>query len=184
MIIGLTGPNCAGKGETAKYLQQKGFAYFSLSDGIREELKRRGLAQNRENLIAVGNEVREKEGPAAWAKRTMLHVTHDRNVVIDSIRNPAEIDELRKNPHFQLWGINAPVETRFARAMRRGRGENASTLEEFKALEEQENSGELHKQQLKKCYAMADKTIENDSTFAKLHAQIDKILATAHKHVQ
>ena len=42
MIIGLTGKNAAGKGEVARFLQDKGFYYHSLSDVLREELKKRG----------------------------------------------------------------------------------------------------------------------------------------------
>ena len=48
MIIGLTGPNAAGKGEVARYLERRGFHYFSLSDEIRDEVRQRGLEISRE----------------------------------------------------------------------------------------------------------------------------------------
>ncbi len=180
MIVGLTGPNCAGKGETAKYLQKKGFRYFSLSDEIRSELDKRGLEHTREHMIAAGNELRSKEGHGVFALRVLRRLPKDHDIVIDSIRNPIEIETLRQHPLFVLWGINAPVEIRFERAMKRGRTENASTLEEFKAIEEKENSGEAHKQQLKRCYKMADKRIQNDGTFVQLYMQIDKLLKQDH----
>ena len=41
-LIGLTGTNGAGKGEVAAYLMKKGYAYVSLSDEIRDELRRQG----------------------------------------------------------------------------------------------------------------------------------------------
>ena len=37
MIVGLTGKNCAGKGEISEILQKKGFECSSLSDAIRDE---------------------------------------------------------------------------------------------------------------------------------------------------
>ncbi len=40
-LIGLTGTNGAGKGEVASFFMKKGYAYFSLSDVIREELKKK-----------------------------------------------------------------------------------------------------------------------------------------------
>ncbi len=59
MIIGLTGKNASGKGETANYLKSKGFVYFSLSDELREEAKEKKIVATRENLIALGNELRK-----------------------------------------------------------------------------------------------------------------------------
>lgn len=179
MIIGLTGPNCAGKGETAKYLQQKGFVYFSLSDEVRAELDKRNLPHTRENLIAVGNQLRATEGAGVFALRVLRKLPQHKNIVIDSIRNPTEIETLRSSPDFRLWGIDAPIELRYQRAMKRGRMEDAVTLEQFRALEEKENSGDRTKQQLRQCYAMADATMQNDSTFQHLYLQIDKLLKEA-----
>ena len=63
MIIGLTGANASGKGEAAGYLKSKGFAYYSLSDILREEAKLRGIEPSRENLIKLGNELRNIHKP-------------------------------------------------------------------------------------------------------------------------
>ena len=37
LVIGLTGPNAAGKGEVANHLEARGFRLHSLSDIVREE---------------------------------------------------------------------------------------------------------------------------------------------------
>ena len=68
MIIGLCGKNASGKGEAANYLITKRFVYYSLSDIIREEATKRGLQHSRENMITLGNELREKSGPSCLAK--------------------------------------------------------------------------------------------------------------------
>ena len=93
-LVGLTGTNGAGKGEAAAYLGTKGYGYLSLSDVLREELAARGLAASRDNLIAVGNELRARFGPDVLARRTMAKVLGP--TVIDSIRNPREVDYLRR----------------------------------------------------------------------------------------
>src|SRR5438552_1897783 len=64
-VIGLTGPNAAGKGEAAAYLVRRGYAYHSLSDIVREEAAARGLSHSREDLIRVGNDLRIAGGPGA-----------------------------------------------------------------------------------------------------------------------
>ena len=69
MIIGLTGKNGSGKGEAAHFLKERGFHYYSLSDALRDEAKKRGQEVTRDTLLALGNELREKEGPGCLAER-------------------------------------------------------------------------------------------------------------------
>jgi len=86
MIIGLTGKNAAGKGEVANYLKSKGFIYYSLSDVIREEATKRGLDHSRENLINIGNDLREKHAPNYLAQQINEKIKQQtKNFVIDSI---------------------------------------------------------------------------------------------------
>ncbi|MEN6310189.1 MAG: AAA family ATPase [Acidobacteriota bacterium] len=89
-LVGLTGTNGAGKGEAAAYFISRGFAYLSLSDILRDELRARGLEVSRDNLILAGNELRREFGPDVLARRTMARVTGP--TVIDSIRNVREIE--------------------------------------------------------------------------------------------
>ncbi|MBI2338979.1 MAG: AAA family ATPase, partial [Deltaproteobacteria bacterium] len=69
MIIGLTGKNGSGKGEVAKLLTSSGFIYYSLSDVLRDELKKQGKEVTRENLIEIGNRLRTEGGPSVLADR-------------------------------------------------------------------------------------------------------------------
>ena len=97
--------------------------------------------------------------------------------VVDSIRNPGEINELKKNKDFLLLGIDAPVELRYARAEKRGRLGEAKTLQHFIKLEERENFNSKANQQLDRCLKMADKVVVNDSTLEEFHKKIDAALA-------
>jgi len=173
-IIGLTGTNGAGKGEVAAYLKGKGYTYFSLSDLVREELRKKEKDATRNNLIKMGNELREKFGPDILAKRVMEKVK-DR-AVIDSIRNPSEVEHLRKQKDFILLSIDAPVELRYERAKKRGREESATTLEEFIKKEEEEMTDYEMGQQLLNCMKTADYTIINDSSLENLHKKLEELL--------
>ena len=179
MFLGFTGPNAAGKGEAIKYLvDNKKFTAFSLSDIIRQEAKKRSLEPVRDNLISIGNELREKDGPAVLAKMTSSKIKNMPQAVVDSIRNPFEVEELRKTlKNFVMIGINADPKVRFERAVKRARPGDPLTLEEFKKKEEKENSSDPNAQQLNKCFEMAGIKIDNSGTEAELFKQLDKILA-------
>ena len=175
LFIGLTGTNASGKGTVAEFLRCKGFSYHSLSDVLREELKKDKIEITRENLIARGNSLRSKFGSSILAKRTVLKLKNS-NSVIDSIRNTKEIEELKRLKNFILISVDASIEIRFKRAVERGRLENAASLREFEAIEKRELSENAAEQQLDKCMKMADIKIINDSTKEELNKKIGKIL--------
>lgn len=173
-LIGLTGTNGAGKGEAAAYFKKKGYAYFSLSDLIREELKKKGKDVTRNNLIKMGNQLREKGGPEILARLILKKIRG--RAVIDSIRNPKEIDYLKKQKNFILLAIDAPVELRYKRAKKRGREESVSTLQEFIEKEAEEKTNRKKGQQLLNCVKMADFVVFNDGSLENLHKKLEKLI--------
>lgn len=173
-LIGLTGTNGAGKGEVAAYLAKKGYVYFSLSDLIREELLKNGKEVTRDNLIKKGNELREKFGPDILAKLIMKRVKE--KAVVDSIRNPNEVEYLRKQKNFILLAIDSPVELRYDRVKKRGRVESASTLQEFIKKEEEEMTNLEKGQQIQNCMKMADFVVINDGSLEDLHQMLEEML--------
>ncbi|MCX6778311.1 MAG: dephospho-CoA kinase [Candidatus Micrarchaeota archaeon] len=145
MIIGLTGTFGAGKGEVAKYLKGKGFAYHSCSDVLREELKRRGVEENVDNLAELGNRIRMTHGDGELARRLLKTIRErgEKNSVVDSLRTPGEIEELRKAGDFHLIALDALPEIRYARIKLRNRpGDNVS-YEKFLEQERSQLSGQL-----------------------------------------
>ncbi|MBW2976798.1 AAA family ATPase [Candidatus Woesearchaeota archaeon] len=197
MIIGLTGKNASGKGEAANYLKSKGFVYYSLSDVLREEAAKRNLAPARDNLIELGNELRKKYGPGCLAQqinnkikeqsekssiktKTKLRGINKKNkkinFVVDSIRSPYEAKELMKNKDFILIGIDAPIETRFERLLKRNRLGDAKTLEGFRQQEQRENLKTSTNQQLDETFKLSEKVILNDGSLKQLHKYIDDLL--------
>jgi len=176
MIIGLTGKNAAGKGELAKHIQSKGFAYFSLSDVLREEATNRGLGHSRDELINLGNELRKKFGNGILAKKINEKIKKNskKDFVIDSIRNPGEIEELRKNKGFLLIGVVTDQKIRFQRLLKRRRIGDATTFEEFRKQEDRENNDESSGQQLDKCLGLADKNISSNGTIDEANKEFDE----------
>jgi dephospho-CoA kinase len=153
---------------------KKGYAYVSLSDEIRDELRRKGEEITRDSLIATGNSLRRKYGADVLARRVMKKVRG--RTVIDSIRNSREVAFLRQHKGFVLVAVDAPVELRYERVRQRGRAESAATLEEFAAKEKLELAGGTSGQQLHRCLDLADVTIVNDGTLQALHRQIKERL--------
>jgi len=177
VIIGLTSFLGAGKTTVADYLVKKGFIFHSLSDVIREEIKSRGEEITRERLQEVGTELRKNDGPAVLAKKIMEKLKPKKNYVIDSIRNPAEIEELKKRDDFSLVFIDAPIHVRFERIKARKREKDPMTFGDFKMAERRElESPDSASQQLVECRDMAEFIIHNDSTVRKLHKKINDLL--------
>lgn len=177
MIVGVTGGYCSGKDTVAQYLEAKGFTHISLSDFIRAELRRRKQEITRQNLISAGIELREKFGHAALANLALDSMEADRKYVISSIRNPAEVEALRRKKNFILAHIGAPPGIRFKRMLERKKhGEELPTYEAFLASEKKEQSEDPAGQQLHKVFRMADIIIKNDANVKELQAKLDKFL--------
>jgi dCMP deaminase len=177
MIIGLTGKNGSGKTAVSDYLKSRGFEYYSLSDAIRDEIRNRGLEITREILIDVGNELRTKFGPGVLAERILRNLENDINYVIDSIRNPREVEVLRTRSDFTLLAVEADPKTRFERSRKRGRESAAQTFEQFVKEEARElDSDNPANQQLQATRQKADLVISNDGTLEELHRRLDQTL--------
>jgi len=190
MIFGFCGTIGSGKGTAIELLQKEfGAAGFSLSDEIRHECKKRDLGLERTNLIAVGNEMRKKEGDGYWATRTAARVKmmpgwQKRVTTIDSIRLPAEVEALVEEfgDKFVLISVDAPIEVRYERIKTRNRaGESKLSLEQFKASEEKEQSKQKGEPNLAATMALADFEVVNDESRAELEREVRTIANKYHE---
>jgi dCMP deaminase len=176
MLIGLTGQNAGGKGEVANALKVRGFDYLSLSDAIRDEVRANGAEPTRENLITTGNDLRKQQGAAVLAQRILRKVDPDSNYIIDSIRNPAEVEALREAGYFRLVHVTATPKVRFERILKRGRESDPESYDAFLALEKREAKGDAHSQNLDQVQELADETVENNNSLEQLQATVDELL--------
>jgi dephospho-CoA kinase len=181
MIIGLTGTVGAGKGIVAQYFVKKGFVYLSLSDELRQKAAQLNIAITRQNLHTLGNKLRKECGKGILAeivKEKILQNFYSCNVVVDGIRNPAEVEVLRSLSNFFLIAVDAPAEIRFERIKQRNREGDPTTWHDFLQLdasELQENDQTGHA--ILKCIYMADFHIRNDRNFASLFSELDLLFS-------
>lgn len=178
VVVGVVGPIASGKGELVKTLEIKGFARYSLSERIREELVKQGFEETRENLQDMGDKLRHRYGDDVLVLSTLEKVSKSgKRVVIESIRNPAEIVSLRQYLDAFILGISASQEKRFEHILARGRDGDPETWEEFKALDDREIAIQAESsQQVEKCLKMADRVIQNEGTLEDLRESIEGVL--------
>lgn len=169
MIIGLTGLMGSGKGELVKILQGMGFQYVRLSSMVREEARKRRMSEDRETLQDIGNEMRAAEGAGVLARRALERILEDGgDFVVDGIRNPAEIDELRNGfehgREVRIFGVHTGREALVERILSRAREGDLADREEILAKIDREwGFGEPEDgQQVGKCMDKVDEIIENE----------------------
>lgn len=176
MIIGLTGKNAAGKGEVAKFLIEGGYQYYSLSDVLREEMKAKGITITRDNLIKFANEMRTAHGGSVLAERVLAKLDPEKNYVVDSIRNPFEVEALRRRKDFALLMVDSDPKIRFERIKARNREGDPQVYKEFLKIEAAEaGSNDPMTQQLNRTQEMADAVVENNGTVDELHEQLRQV---------
>jgi len=177
MLIGLTGKNAAGKGEVAKLLRESGYEYHSLSDILREELTKRKQQVTRENLIQIGNQLRTEYGAGVLAEKTLQKLTPGNSAAVDSIRNPFEVEVLRRRDDFFLIAVDADPKIRFERLKNRAREGDPTTYDLFLELEAREaQSSDATTQQLNRTIDMADAGILNDGTLEMLGDKVREVI--------
>jgi len=178
VIIALTGLNAAGKDTVADMLVERGFKKYSCSDIIRDECRKNDIELTRENLITRGNLLREKYGTAYLGEQIAKKIKEENqgNVVVSSIRHPAEYIPLKEVDHLKLIYIHAPIKLRFDRVQKRGRETDHVDFDTFNRLEEIELSGEGSQQQISKVIEAADITVNNDSDFDELRKRLVKAI--------
>ena len=180
VVIGLTGKNAAGKGTVADILSQNNFQYHSLSDSLRDELRILGKEETRENLIEIGNKLRKAGGPGVLADKMISKLVLDNNHIVDSIRNPFEVNTLKEKlslHNFILISVDAEARLRYDRLCSRGRIGDSDSWEKFVNQENQEENDDPNKQQLSKTMRMADYEIDNSGTLEDLEERVKIILS-------
>ena len=179
IIIGITGTLGAGKGTVVDYLvKNKNFKHFSARNLLIEEIEKRGMENNRDSMVAVANDLREKFGSGYIAEELFNRALSSKdNAVIESLRTVGEIETLRKKGNFTLLAVDADPKIRYERVSTRGTSTDNISFERFLADEQREMvSIDPNKQNLSECIKKADFVIDNNGSLEELNGKIEKIL--------
>lgn len=180
-IIGLTGPNCAGKSLLSGYLVRiRGYIYCSLSDIVRGEAKKRGLDEKDRNvLIPLANEMRKNEGRGTLAERLLNYLSDEKcenSYVVDSIMHPEEVLALMTKAKFNLVSIDAHLIDRYKRSTERNRDEKGLTLKEFAEQDKREFNSINEGQQIAFCMGISQYRILNTGSEKQLYKKMEAVL--------
>ncbi|OIP84166.1 hypothetical protein AUK04_02630 [Candidatus Roizmanbacteria bacterium CG2_30_33_16] len=205
IFFGIVGQIASGKGEVVKILTEKyGFVSFNLSSILHKILEEKGIINfTRVDLQDLGDKLRKEEGEGVLAKRAIKYFCHSRvggnldwipvfmgmtkkqtkmtkKVVIEGIRNPAEVKFLRTLPNFKLIAVKAKKAVRFRRLRKRGKSWDPKTWKDFLVVDRRDKGiGQKgYGQQVGKCVKMADEKIQNNGNLKKLESNINNLLSS------
>jgi dephospho-CoA kinase len=181
MIVGITGTLGAGKGTIVEYLEkEKGFQHYSVRAYLIDEMARRGLENNRDNMVVTANDLRSHHSPSFIIEELYKEAsTQSENAVIESIRTPGEVEFLKSRGNFILIAVDADPRLRYERITLRKSSTDDVNYETFLANEAREfSTDDPNKQNLKKCIEMADIVLNNNGTVEDLYHQLDNSLSS------
>ncbi len=90
LVIGISGRICAGKTTTARFLEERGFAYTRFSLVIDDEIVARGQTLDRATRQLVGLEINRTKGQRWLCEKVLERVAGEKHIVIDGVRFPED----------------------------------------------------------------------------------------------
>jgi dephospho-CoA kinase len=173
VTVGMPG---SGKDELIAVARAMGLATLKMGDLVRDETRRRGLAQTNANVARIASEERDKHGPGIWAQRALPKLTETR-MLVDGCRSDSEVTVFRHNfGDLFVLGIFASPETRHDRMSSRGRADDGVGLQEFYDRDRREL-----KWGIGNAFALADGMLVNEGPLEQFRREartmLERILA-------
>jgi len=123
LVVGMPGSGKSTAAETAKRL---GFGVFSFGDIVRDEVRRRKLRENEENVEKTANWFHSgREHLLAYRlEKKLRHIrTSKPYFIIEGARSPKQLSALKKHFEVKILAIVAPERVRWARQLKRHRSD-------------------------------------------------------------
>ena len=163
IILGFTGSIGSGSTYISKRMAELSggkYNHFKLSDIIRNELRAEGIHNPTvKQMQDKGNLLRKEHGQDTLAASVLDTINDSEieygNLIIDGIKNDAEVAFFRTFPNFYLFSISADRDIRKKRSV--GDGRPFGNDDEFLAADKKDEEEEdVSGQQVKKCNQIAD----------------------------
>jgi len=189
-LIGIAGTNGSGKDTVGHLLASNhGWLFVSMTDMLRDELKRRGLPPAREHMRDLSAEWRREYGLGVLIDKSLGIYTNSKDqhagLIVASLRNPGEVDRVHELGGQVIW-VDADPKVRYDRlqANMASRGalravDDQKTFAQFQAeeLAEMKHSGDAATLSMGDVKAKADIFIQNDSSDKAIFmAEVEKSL--------
>lgn len=142
-IIGISGTNGSGKDTVGQILQEDyGYLFVSVTDILRDELKKEGKKTERENMRELGDKWRREIGLSVLVDKAVEIFNSKKDtykgLVVASIRNVGEVEHIHELGGIVVW-VDADPQVRYRRVTSRRRSsEDEKTFEEFLKEEQDE----------------------------------------------
>ena len=175
-IIAFAGMPCSGKTEAVEIAKERNIPVIRMGDMVWEEVKKRGLPLNDENVGRIANQMRKDFGKDIWAQRTLEKISSfDKQdiIVIDGIRNVEEIETFKKElgKDFVIIAIKSSGDIRCKRFLQRGREDDSKDIGDFEKRDKRELGWGLGT-----VIESADIVVSNEGTIKDFKDEIQKIL--------
>lgn len=185
-IIGLGGTNGSGKDSLGQILaEHHGWLFVSVSEILRDELKKRNISIERENMRTLSAQWRRESGLGVLVDKAVeifkISGNKYKGLVITSLRNTGEADRVHELGGLVAW-IDAEPKVRYERINSRMRStEDQKTFEEFLAEEQDEmrHSGDEATLSMSGVKAPADIFLQNNGSLEEFQAAAQKALGLA-----
>jgi len=170
VVVGVTGPFGSGCSEVAETLRsEQGHHLVRISDILENEAKERQIllpklkGQRRRDLQRLGNQLRRENGNGILIQKALQLAENeapDRSVVVDSIKNPGEVQELRALGNGYVIAVDASAETRWKRIAEEYDHDHRRFLLDDRT---DKDEGVDFGQKVQKCVDLADVILINES---------------------
>ena len=170
--IVLSGTIGAGKSTAAVYLSEKyDYVHLSYVEKIwKPILAKRKVNPSRENLQDLGEELMQKHGLEGLARLILPYLPKDRPFVIDDIRSPVVLSELREciRKDLILVFIDTSAASRTPRLQIR---DNLTSADELRSIESR-----ITEKSIPDLEACADIVVVNNGSKTDFYKQIDQFV--------
>jgi dephospho-CoA kinase len=169
-IFVVVGMPASGKNIARIYAESKGIPYYATGDLVRQEVERRGLQSNAENVACVSTEMRGEDGRGVTRKAlaTALKAGSDA-VFLEGMRSWPEIEMIRAHVETVVVAFVAPRQVRLDRIISRGRADDSAQAFDARDTREIDYGTAVP-------IALADHYVLNTESMEKALADVERIV--------